>query len=154
MTLQEFGNVFGALAVQLHKTDVDAPTIRLYFEALKDVELEFVTMAAQRLAGTAEWFPKTSEWRETARRIEAERTTELRERLRKRAEPLCLACGDTGWEFDPDVNAVRRCDCAALRRLEVLGRRPMPALTDGSTRTVAVDVETVAKALASTAGMA
>jgi hypothetical protein len=126
VTLQEFANIFAALAVQLRQTDADEATIRSYYEALKDVEPEFIAMAAQDLARTAEWFPKTSEWREAAMRVEAARTGELRARLRKLHEPLCTACSDTGWEMVD--GRVKRCNCATLRRLEVLGRRPMPAL--------------------------
>lgn len=155
MTLKEFADVFGVLAVQMRFTDADIVTIRSYFEPLKDLEVEFVRAAADEFAKAGgEWFPKTPEWRAAALKVETDRTEELRGILRKRTEPLCLACGDTTWERDEATNAVKRCDCAKLRRLEVLGRRPMPAvLTDGSERTVQVDAEAVARALAITSGM-
>lgn len=148
MTLKEFAGVYAVLAVQL-KEDVDEPKIRAYYEPMKDLELEFVRWAAERFATAGDgWFPKAPQWREAALKVEADRTEALRTVLRKRTEPLCLACGDTGWEFDPEANNVRRCACAALRRLEVLGRRPMPALTEGQARKVPVNVDAIANALA------
>lgn len=64
-----------------------------------------------------------------AAKIERKRTEELRALQRKLPEPLCLACEDTGWTRSD--NRVHRCDCAPLRRLEILGRRPWPALPEG-----------------------
>lgn len=133
MTLKEFSNVFGVLAVQLRFSDADEVTIRGYFEALKDIELEFVKWAAERFARSVvnehgeAWFPKTAEWRAMARKVEADRHEELRARLRKLPAPLCAACDDTGWERTQDDRVVP-CDCRQLRRLEVLGRRPSPQL--------------------------
>lgn len=129
MTLEQFADIFALLAVQLRQTDADEVTIRAYFKALQDIEPELLAMAATRLADTAEWFPKTSEWREAAARIERERTDELAARLRKLPKPLCSACDDTGWARVGE--GVSKCDCRTLRRLEVLGRRPMPALPEG-----------------------
>lgn len=147
MTLGQFSEVFALLAVQLRATDVDEATIRGYYAALKDLDLELVAMAAQRMGqqgGAVEgdnrhWFPKTSEWRVLTGKIEGERTEALRAVLRKLPLPLCRACEDTGWIQaskigDQHSNNARwkHCDCRTLRRLEVLGRRPMPQLTDGS----------------------
>jgi hypothetical protein len=100
------------------------------------------------LATTAEWFPKTSEWKHLARKIEHDRIAELQARLRKLPSPLCLACDDTGWCPSPQSDRFTACDCREIRRLEVLGRRPMPALPPGPDEpdepdprvTVAVDV--------------
>jgi hypothetical protein len=125
MTLHDFANIFAALAVQLRQTDADEATIRVYFEALKDLEVEFLAMAATRLARESDWFPKTSEWRAMAAKVEAERVEVQRADLRKRRAPLCVACSDTGWM--PDLHGrVRKCECRKLRRLELLGRRPWP----------------------------
>lgn len=128
MTLEEFSGVFGVLAIQLRATDADEATIRAYYEALKGLDLELVQMAAQRFAGVPgdneAWFPKTAEWQATVAKITADHTEELRARLRSRPVALCLACGDTGWA--PSDNGVTRCDCQELRRLEIIGRRPMP----------------------------
>jgi hypothetical protein len=149
MTLAEFADVFAVLAVQLRDRDADRVTIEAYYEAMKDLEVEFVRWAAERFASKGDgWFPKAPDWRAAAMKVEADRTEEVKARLRKRAEPLCLACGDTGWERDAKLDAVKRCACASIRRLEVLGRRPMPALTEGAARTVAVDADAVAKSLA------
>src|SRR5262249_18058335 len=99
----------------------------------------------------AEWFPKTSEWRVMAGRIEAERIDQQRATLRKLPTPLCARCDDSGWVAEPAARATRllvrpdaagkpsivavendaprrRCACQTLRRQEVLGVRPMPAL--------------------------
>jgi hypothetical protein len=140
MTLLEFTNVFAHLAIQLRQTDADEATIRVYFVALKDLDLEFIAMAADRLAKGSVWFPKTSEWRAMAATIERERRTAQRKLLRKLPTPLCAACSDTGWvSVGPGLTPEKKtaskraepCDCAKLRRLELLGRRPWPALPEG-----------------------
>jgi len=156
MTLDAFAKVFAPLAVQLRQTDADEATIRLYFVALQDLELAFVRMAAERLARESAWFPKTSEWRLMAGRIEAERREAQRVLLRKLTEPLCRDCDDSGWVADAGASATRRvlgpdpsgktdcgvetpvaysaprrrCGCQQLRRLELLGERPWPALPE------------------------
>ena len=137
MTLAEFSNIFAILAVQLRFTDADEVTIRGYFEPLKDLDVELVQMAAQQFSrggvndrGEA-WFPKSAEWRTAAGKIEATRIAEVHARLRKLPTPLCLACDDTGWARD-DQDRVSPCDCRRVRRLEVLGRRPMPALPEAT----------------------
>lgn len=129
MTLREFTNIFAPLAIQLRQTDADEPTIRVYFEALKDLEFEFLTMAAQQLAKESAWFPKTSEWRAKAAKVEAERLHAQRALLRKLPSPLCPMCSDTGWMHDAEKR-VHPCDCRKQRRLELLGRRPWPALPE------------------------
>jgi hypothetical protein len=129
MTLREFANIFAQLAIQLRQTDADEATIRGYFEALKDLELEFLVMAAERLAKESDWFPKTSEWRAMAAKVEAERLDAQRTLLRKLQSPACGGCSDTGWMYDDD-GRVKPCDCRKLRRLELLGRRPWPALPE------------------------
>lgn len=136
MTLQEFSPMFALLAMQLRASDVDEATIRAYFTVLKDFEPEWVAEAAKRLArkvnadGEA-WFPKVAEWRQMAMTVELERQEQQRAFLRKLPQPLCLACGDTGWDHSDD-DRVHRCACLALRRLELLGRRPWPALPEAS----------------------
>lgn len=147
MTLTEFAHVFAPLAIQLRQTDADEATIRFYFEALKDLDVEFVAMAAVRHAKESDWFPKTSEWRAMAATIEAERREAQRALLKKLRSPLCGACDDTGWARDA-VDRVSRCDCQTLRRLEVLGRRPWPSVSEsrllGTERDAAVDPEDTA----------
>lgn len=134
MTLPEFANLFAVLAIQLRQTDADEATIRGYYKALDDLDLELVQMAAERLAASSEWFPKTSEWRMAVDKIRAERTAQLDETLRQRrklGQPLCLVCEDTGWKTRED-NRVERCECRQLRQLEIIGRRPLPLLPESA----------------------
>lgn len=135
MTLQEYAPMFALLAVQLRATDADEPTVRAYFRALEDLEPEFVGEAARILARRVDedgksWFPKSAEWRAAAMKVEADRIEAQRALLRKLPVPLCLACDDTGWESCGD--GVRPCACRSVRRAEVLGRRPWPALPEAS----------------------
>jgi hypothetical protein len=140
MTLSEFSEIFALLAVQLGDTAADELKIRAFYEALRDLDMELVAMAAQRLgrarlnADGEAWMPKAPEWRALAITIDAERTERQRTYLRKRlaagADPLCLACEDTGWA-PIEGGRVKACECRILRRLEVLGRRPVPELSSG-----------------------
>lgn len=117
------------LAVSLREKDPDVVLLRVYFDALRDCEIEFVVAAADRLAN-AKWFPKVGEWRAMASRIEAERREAHRAILRRLPAPLCDACSDTGWIRNSE-NRVSRCECQELRRLEILGRRTWPELPSG-----------------------
>jgi hypothetical protein len=134
VTLRTFAEIFALLAVQLRQTDADETLIRGYYEALQDLEPELVTAAAERLARTAEWFPKTSDWRAAAEAIRRERLEAQREQLRRAPWPLCSICDDTGWESVSGVEnrqvvrRVRPCSCRKQRRRERLGHVPMPAL--------------------------
>jgi hypothetical protein len=135
MTLEAFAAVFVRLALQL-RAEADAPTIQAYYTALHDVDLELLVMAAEEFARTPRpdggpWFPPTPEWRERAQVIEQRRTAELRDRIRSQRVPLCAICGDTGFARDDQTNTVTPCGCRAVRRDEILGRRPMPALPPG-----------------------
>lgn len=136
MTLQQFGPIFALLAVQLRATDSDEATVRAYLRALEDLEVEFVEEAARRLTRVVDeegksWFPKAPEWRIAAVKVEADRLEAQRALLRKLPAPLCSDCGDTGWRLGED-DRVRPCSCRTIRRLEVLGRRPWPALPEAS----------------------
>jgi hypothetical protein len=126
-TLSAFARVFGPLAIQLRAGDVDEVTIRVYYDTLKDLPLEFLAMAAEEMGRSAEWFPKTSEWRAAARKVETERRRHQKVLLSSLAEPLCRACDDTGWALDATRRAYQ-CDCRTLRRLELLGVRPWPRM--------------------------
>jgi hypothetical protein len=128
MTWAEFAPVFATLAFQLRATDADEAIGRSYFKVLGDLDLELVVMAADEFAATSEWFPKTGEWRTRVKVIEARRQDDLRARLKKLPTPLCVECRDTGWA--PIGDRVRPCECRKLRRLEVLGVRPMPLLPE------------------------
>lgn len=124
-----FATAMAKLAVALRELAPDVVQMRIYFEALQDLELEFVTEAAERLMVNAAWFPKVSEWRAAAVHVERERLDAQRAFLRRLPAPLCAACTDTGWK--PDGDGVRQCECRQQRRLELLGRRPWPALPEG-----------------------
>lgn len=138
MTWEDFADVFALLALQLQATHADEAMGRAYHAALQDIEPELVKMAADRLGRHAlnaqgeAWFPKAPEWRAMARKVEQDRADLQRAILRNLPGRLCLACDDTGWSRNPETNRVSRCDCVDLRRLEVLGRRPMPALMSRS----------------------
>lgn len=149
MSLQQFSEIFALLAVQLRFTDADETAIRGYYRALSDIEPELIAMAAQRFALGASitdgqaWFPKAPEWRAMAAKVEKDRREELDVILRKRrfaGEELCRACDDTGWAR-LESGGVEPCECRKARRLEVLGRRPLPTLPacepDGDTSQLA-----------------
>lgn len=121
---------FTRLCVSLREKEPDAVQLRVYFKALSDLDLELVVMAAEHLEKTAQWFPKTSEWFDAARDLDRTRTDQQRRALQQRLvaglPPQCADCDDTGWK--PLENGVSRCGCQKLRRLEVLGHRPLPEL--------------------------
>lgn len=162
MTLEQFSGVFALLAVQLRATDADEATVRAYYKTLQEVEYEFVAMAATSFGrgdslneqGEA-WFPKAPEWRAKALKIQRDRVDELQARLRKLPAPLCLECDDTGWRPARVLSGrVVKCECRTLRQLEVLGRRPMPALPEAVDEVqVAVDLPAIAQAVAAGKGI-
>ena len=148
MTWPEFASMFGVLALQLQKSDADEAIGRAYFLALRGLEPELVAMAAQRMGqqgggshrANPHWFPKASEWKALALKIEGERAEAVAKRVREYHRlangPLCLDCDDSGWiqarkfRDGPSSTQLRwkHCGCRSLRRLEMLGRRPMPLL--------------------------
>lgn len=125
-----FLQAFAKLCVSLREKEPDVAQVRVYFKALSDLDVELVLMAATALEKTAQWFPKTSEWRDAAKKLDRDRAAEQRRAIQQRLvagmAPLCLGCDDTGW--DRTDKGVTRCACHLTRRLEVLGRRPMPEL--------------------------
>jgi hypothetical protein len=138
-----FVEAVGRLAVALREKDPDVVTLRVYFDGLRTLEIELVDAAAERLMSAA-WFPKVSEWRAAAAKIEGERRAAQRELLRKLPTPICDRCADTGWielgagETFKGHTATRRaepCACQQARRLELLGRRHWPALPAGAPAT-------------------
>lgn len=147
-----FAASMARLCLALREKDPDAAQMRVYFEGMRELEIEFVTAAAEQIASYAEWFPKASEWREAAVKLEHTRVEAQRAMLRKLHVPLCAACSDTGWDR-PDDDRVTPCDCRKLRRLELLGRRPMPALPPAPSVLVPIDVEKIAETLAGPKGI-
>lgn len=130
MSFEAFSEIFAMLAIQLRSTDADEAMARAYYVTLKDLDVELVAMAAEALAKSGEWFPKTSEWREAVHQVEHRRKEHQRALMRKSLTAWCQACSDTGWEH-LEAGGVRPCSCASLRRMEILGRRPWPLLTSG-----------------------
>jgi hypothetical protein len=125
-----FRQAFSRLAIALREKEPDAVQMRVYFDGLRDLEVEFIVAACEQLV-RSEFFPKVGDWRRAAFGVERERVAAQRQLLRNLSVPLCRECADTGWAPNTD-NRVRRCDCQTLRRLEVLGRRPQPALPTAS----------------------
>jgi hypothetical protein len=130
MTFEEFWPVYSVLAIQLHATDADEPTAKAMFAGMQDLEPELVAEAAKRLgravnADGESWFPKLGEWRVAAVKVEREWQEQQRQLLRRLPAPLCPRCHDTQWKR-MSTGKVRRCECAELRRLELLGRQPLP----------------------------
>jgi hypothetical protein len=134
VTRPEFARMFALLAVQLRHTDADEAMILGYYEALQDLEAEFLKAAAGRLSLHAEWFPKTSEWRAAAEAIRRERIEAQRQHMRRASRPFCDVCDDTGWEsvdvveHGRPIRRVTPCACREHRRRELLGHAPLPAL--------------------------
>ena len=125
-----FARAMTGLAVALREPAPDVIQMRIYFDGLKEFEVEYVVAAAERLMVNASWFPKLSEWRAACTQFHQERRDEQRALLRRLPRPLCAICADTSWRHDSD-GRVRPCECRELRRLELLGRRPWPALPEG-----------------------
>lgn len=123
-----FAQAITLLAVTLKEPELDAMRIRQYFTALSDRPIEFVTEAVEQILRSSSWFPKPAEWLEATFTLEKQRRDTMRAHLRKLPAPLCVACNDTGWARNEEANSVARCDCQELRRLEILGRRPLPLL--------------------------
>lgn len=136
MTWAEFSEIFATLALQLRATDADEAMARSYFKLLDKHDVELVALAAQRFAerggpdGSA-WFPRTPEWIDAINGIALERRHHLERVIYTRRmlnlPPLCAECDDTGFASTGD-NAVRKCGCQDMRRLEQIGRRPLPLL--------------------------
>lgn len=145
-----FLQAFNRLAIALREKEPDTTTLRVYFDSLRDLEIEFIVAAMATLT-TREWFPKVSDWRAEAKKVERDRMDAQRRLLRTLPQPLCLACDDTGWERVD--NGVKPCACQLLRRLEVLGRAPWPVLPESvgeGDPTQQARVEAMALALAGT----
>jgi hypothetical protein len=127
-----FDQAINRLCVSLRSPALDVAEKRVYYEKLKDLEIEFIAAAAETLADSAQFFPKTSEWRAAAIKVERDRRTAQIEFLRNLPAPLCSTCGDTTWAPVKDGPAVRPCACRPIRRLELLGRRPLPMLPEST----------------------
>lgn len=132
-----FLQAFNRLAVALKEAqDETGVTLRVYFDALADLEIEFVVAAVPVLLREA-WFPKTGEWWRTAHTIRLERVRAQRERMLQSPTPWCDACGDSGWKpvrlvrRGQPISGVERCACVAQRYQELLGHAEMPALSPG-----------------------
>jgi hypothetical protein len=130
----DFAAALNRLCIALRDKEPDVVQMRVYFDGLKDLDVELVTAAADRLGKLAEYFPKVADWRAMALRVERERREQLGQIMRERRlaglPPICGECDDTGFAPLAETNRYARCECVKLRRLELLGRRPMPALPE------------------------
>lgn len=131
MTLEQFADVFGVLAVQKRERGADEITIRAYYDALEDLPFPLVAAAARRLSRTNGFFPRTDEWRDAAVAIAKEREESQRAVLRKLATPLCTLCGDTGFVRDETADRVTPCACRTVRERQIAGAQELPALPPG-----------------------
>lgn len=130
MTLSEFAPIYALLAVQL-KDDGDEATIAAYHRVLERFNVELVKLAAEQLAFSAEWFPKTSEWVQMIERVEHDRSELFSSRvqeLHRVGKVICTVCEDTGWRHVEGSDRVSRCECVEYRRAAVLGKRALPGL--------------------------
>lgn len=131
MTLEHFSQIYAVLALQLAAPNPDNAAIRAYYRVLKDCEPALLQLAAEELSKTAAWFPKSSEWLKATVAIKQARLSSQRETLRqlhRRGLELCEHCSDTGWTRDASDH-VSQCACQELRRAEIVGVKPLPALT-------------------------
>lgn len=120
-----------ATATRLPVAELTPANKRVYFDALKDIATESVEGAAAQLAKSAQWFPKVSEWRESARLYR--RGVEVKMLpTASRAEEWrheCDFCEDTGWTYDGGKTLhevvlsayegrprMHRCPCRATNR--------------------------------------
>jgi hypothetical protein len=120
------------------KEKPDAIEAKIYFDGLRDLEIEWVIEAADALARSAQFaFPKLADWRREVQRIHTERRAAQRAALRKLTTPLCELCDDTGVRrLEAGLTAGGRpaprlsapCPCQHQRHLELLGRVAPPAL--------------------------
>ncbi len=131
MTIEQFTDIYAVLSLQLNAPNNDGPAVRAYYRVLKDFEPALLQLAAEELAMTSTWFPKSSEWLKAAVAIKhARRSSQQRtlSELHRRGIELCEQCSDTGWTRDASGRA-SPCACQELRRAEIVGVKPLPALT-------------------------
>lgn len=131
MTIEQFSSIYTVLGLQLQASDTSSATIRAYYRVLKDFEPALLQLAAEQLAATSTFFPKSSEWLKAAVAIRQARLASQQDILRqlhRRGIELCEDCGDTGWTRDTSDRATK-CACQELRRAEVLGVKPLPVLS-------------------------
>lgn len=106
--VQKFAETIAALALAM-RTDLDDPTIDLYFHSLQDVPMELLSAAAVELAKEAVFFPKPAEWRQAVDRILDRQARIQQHQLAGTAQLelpgdvgageqwTCPECDNTGW---------------------------------------------------------
>jgi hypothetical protein len=102
MTEREFGMVFVKLATQLGTKDADVLTIKSYFEALQDLSLEAIRMAASAFSREPgrQWMPNAPQWREKVQELQREALREAVQPAREKGWQVeCQDCDDTGWQM-------------------------------------------------------
>jgi hypothetical protein len=130
MTIEQFSAIYSVLGLQLQAADPSIVAVRAYYRVLQHLEPALLQLAAEQLAATARWFPKSSEWLKAALAIQQARRASQRDTIRqlhRRGIELCARCHDTGWMFDA-ADRVSGCPCQELRLAEILGVKPLPGL--------------------------
>ena len=131
MTLEQFSAIYSVLGLQLQAADPSIVAVRAYYRVLQNIEPALLQLAAEQLAATSRWFPKSSEWLKTALAIKQARLSSQRDmiqQLHRRGIELCERCRDTGWVSDA-ADRVSRCPCQELRHAEIVGAKPLPGLS-------------------------
>lgn len=133
-----FSKIFNRLCVALREKDTDAATLRVYYDALKDVPLEAVSAGADALKKEPgrKWFPTTGEWRHAA-------DVALKEQLRHaipaaRREPWtheCDGCEDTGWVLGLDCSGTVEAATCGRPRLHAPHSWTKPCVCRSTNRT-------------------
>ena len=131
MTIEQFAAIYSVLGLQLQAADPSIVAVRAYYRVLQQIEPALLQLAAEQLAATARWFPKSSEWLRAALAIQQARRASQRDTIRqlhRRGIDLCDSCRDTGWVCDA-ADRVSPCPCQDVRRAEIVGAKPLPALS-------------------------
>ncbi len=107
MERRAFAVAFGRLALA-HHTELDDPTMEVYWESLRDIPIQaLVATLAHLTIHAAGYFPKTGE----IRRAVDEHNDKIQRMLPTGwpTGPCCADCDDTTWR---DVRGmVERCPC-------------------------------------------
>lgn len=130
MTIEQFSALYSVLGLQLQSADPSIVAVRAYYRVLQNIDPALLQLAAEQLAATARWFPKSSEWLKAAVAIRQARLLSQQEMIRqlhRRGIELCERCRDTGWISDA-ADRVSPCPCQDMRRAEIVGAKPLPIL--------------------------
>lgn len=100
-SFDDFVKIFNRLSVALRaQADESGATLRVYFEALKDLPLALLASSATMLMKESgrRFFPTTAEWRTAAEKIQIDQRRQFAAREPRDWQTECENCDDTGWE--------------------------------------------------------